>query len=1406
MRNYSNHVLICLRVFIVECFGRCKDIVKGKDVRCIATFSSKARRQLSGLHAGPRKVAAQGRETSINYGPLELDSHADTIVCGSNCVIMHHTGKVCDVSPYTDTYDPIKAVPIVQAATAVDNQETGETTILILNEAIWLGEQMDHTLVNPNQLRAFGIKVQDNPFDQAPLFLATEDSEFSLPLECKGTIIGVTTRTPTALELQTCPHVVLSSEHEWDPQNVRFPKSSRTVEEEITRTIGAVTREDNSLGDEQHNETTKVILDLGEISRRIMGSISRERKVSQVETVDVPTTRAFQTKGRHTSVTPEDLSERWQIGLEASKATLKRTTQRVIRSAVMPLARRYRADRMFERKRLGGKWASDTMDGRVKSLDGNQYAQVFTNGGFFAEVYPMASKKDAGIALRTFIMDLGVPEHLTVDGSKEQTGKQTEFVKQCRKHDITLIRTEPERSNQNPAEGVIREIRKRWFRTMIRKRVPRRLWDYGLRWTTQVMQRTSTEAGGLRGACPLEQVTGETIDISEYLDFGFYDHVSFWDNAGLGEIQLGRWLGVSHRVGSLMSYWILTKQGTVISRTTVQRITNLEKETTEMKEATAELDRVISGRLKEEFGEGLGYEGAKPNPADWSEYLDHDPDFQAEFDNIVNDVNVPEADTDYSPDVFGDTYLNMELAVPRDSDGPEFARVTKRLRDGNGLPIGVAHKNPILDTRMYEVEYKDGHKASLAANAIAESMFAQVDDEGNRHVLFQEIIDHRTDGKEVKEQDAFLTARNGTKRRRETTVGWEILIEWKDGSTSWIAMKDVKNSYPVQLAEYATQRRIAGEPAFAWWTKHVLQKKNRIISKLKAKYWVRTHKFGVRIPKSVEEAKILDEENGDTLWWDAICKEMKNVRPAFEVWEKDPSELPVGYQKITCHMIFDVKMGENFRRKARFVADGHKTDTPAAMTYSSVVSRDSVRIALTIAALNDLDIMACDIQNAYLTADCRERCWTIAGPEFGSEAGTPMLIKKALYGLKSSGAAFRAHLAETLDAMGYKPSYADPDVWMRPAVKPNGFEYYEYILCYVDDVLCISADPNKSMERIQDDFKLKDDKIAEPDVYLGATLSKMKLANGKECWTMSPEQYVKAAVTNVEEDLKRQGKRLPSKCPTPFTSNYAPWQEVTPELKADGVQRFQELIGQLRWAVEIGRVDILLEVSLLSSHLAMPRVGHLEQAFHIFGYLKAHTKRKIAFNPAHPKIDENRFQKCDWEEFYRDAAEAIPENKPVPRGNDMSTHCFVDANHAGDTETRRSQTGILLFCNSAPILWFSKRQNSVEASTFGSEFTAMKNAVELIEALRYKLRMFGVPIEGPTNIFCDNEAVCKNTTKPESTLSKKHHSIAYHRSREAVAAGTVRVSKEDTLTNLADIFTKTMAAPKREELLRKFTY
>ena len=147
-------------------------------------------------------------------------------------------------------------------------------------------------------------------------------------------------------------------------------------------------------------------------------------------------------------------------------------------------------------------------------------------------------------------------------------------------------------------------------------------------------------------------------------------------------------------------------------------------------------------------------------------------------------------------------------------------------------------------------------------------------------------------------------------------------------------------------------------------------------------------------------------------------------------------------------------------------------------------------------------------------------------------------------------------------------------------------------------------------------------------------------------------------------------------------------------------------------------------------------------------------KRKLFFDPQYPNIDERAFKEHDWYEFYRDAKERLPNNSPKPRGNMVLTHCFVDSDHAGDKVTRRSQTGILIFVNWAPILWYSKRQNTVEMSTFGGEFIAMKTAVEQVESLRYKLHMLGVPLEGPTNMICDNEVVFKNTSILDSTLRR----------------------------------------------------
>ncbi len=197
------------------------------------------------------------------------------------------------------------------------------------------------------------------------------------------------------------------------------------------------------------------------------------------------------------------------------------------------------------------------------------------------------------------------------------------------------------------------------------------------------------------------------------------------------------------------------------------------------------------------------------------------------------------------------------------------------------------------------------------------------------------------------------------------------------------------------------------EPAFNWWVPHVLKKRDWIISlvcKWTTRYLKRTHKFGIEVPKTVKEALTLDRKNGNTLWADAIAKEMREVRIAFNILP-DGRSVPIGYQKIPCHMIFDVKM-EDFRQKAQLVAGGHQTQAPATITYASVVSRETVRLALTFASLKDLEVKVGNVLNVYITAPVKEKVWTILGPEFEHDSGKSAVIVHALYGLKSAGAAF----------------------------------------------------------------------------------------------------------------------------------------------------------------------------------------------------------------------------------------------------------------------------------------------------------------------------------------------------------------------------------------------------------------
>ncbi|MEM7375799.1 MAG: hypothetical protein AAF587_44825, partial [Bacteroidota bacterium] len=337
-----------------------------------------------------------------------------------------------------------------------------------------------------------------------------------------------------------------------------------------------------------------------------------------------------------------------------------------------------------------------------------------------------------------------------------------------------------------------------------------------------------------------------------------------------------------------------------------------------------------------------------------------DDEFLQEYRRVINDPSLPHEEevTKVHEPIDPDNYVNMIIGLPRGEDNElHRATVKRRATDDEGKPLGLANSNPLLDSQKYEVEFSNGELEIMAANILAENILAQVDKEGYKQVLLDKITDHRVLKDAIPRNKGTFKTPSGATRKKRTTCGWDLLVSWKGGSSEWVALKDLKDSYPIELAQYARDNDLMEEPVFAWWAPWTLKKATRIIAKIKSKYWQRTHKYGIEIPKTINDAKRIDHSNGDTLWMDAVRLEMRNCRIAFEEHQGDMAELD-NYQEITGHLVFDVKLGENFRRKARFCADGNKTEAPAAVTYSSVVSRDSVRLLLLIAALNDLPILS----------------------------------------------------------------------------------------------------------------------------------------------------------------------------------------------------------------------------------------------------------------------------------------------------------------------------------------------------------------------------------------------------------------------------------------------------------------
>lgn len=1342
----------------------------------------------------------------------ELDSHADTCVVGKHALILMDFDRPVNVIGYDPSLGTTKDLRTVSAAIAYDDPETGETRVMVIHQAVHI-PTLQHNLLCPMQLRMNDVEVNEtpkfllkNPSDESHSIVCRNESESPLriPLEIYGVTSYFPTRKPTLEEYERAEvdgstYTLTSESPAWDPHDTTFS----TQEAAMTDSLGRLKVNyrqapyrlfgTNVWPKENENTTnTRGRTPLGDISNiyddtDLKDSMNESWRISSLST-----------SSKRQGIDAQTLAKNWGISLQKAERTLEVTTQRGVRTILHPsLSRRFRTnDRQLRYRRMTQTLYSDTLESSVKSYRGNKYAQVFGARNGWARAFPMKRKAEAHEALSLLFARDGVPPTMVVDGAKEET--MGNFRKKAREADCHLKVTEYGSPWSNAAEGIIRELKRGTGRKMTETRAPKRFWDDCMELEALIKSNTVHDIYELQGQTPEAMISGQTPDISSLCEHKWYAWIKFWDTSVSfpdDKEILGRYLGPSIDIGPAMTAKILKKNGQVVHRSTYRAVTADEMKDPKMQEEMKAFDANIELKL----GPGFDHEDMKDDPD--IETPTYDP-----YEDQENQPHVVPDREDVQEEGY-DPYTHAEVLLPS-GDKMLTAKVMRPKRNRDGSMIGKGNVNPILDTRVYEVQFPDGHEAEFSANVIAESMLTQCDSEGNQFLLLDSIVDHKRETNALTKSNAYVTI-NGKRYLKKNTKGWKLCVQWKDGSTSWESLANLKESNPIEVAEYAISRELADEPAFAWWVPFTMRRRDRIIAAVNRRYHKRTHKFGLRLPKTVEEALEIDRENGNNLWQEAIDKEMKAVRVAFKVLD-DGDSIPSNYQEIKCHMVFEIKM-ENFRRKARFVAGGHTTDTPATLTYASVVSRESVRIALTLAALNDLEIKTADIENAYLTAPVSERIWTILGPEFGEDVGKRAIVKRALYGLKSAGASFRNHLADCMRHLGYKSCLADQDLWLKEAVRPeDGFKYYAYVLLYVDDIMMIHHDATAAIKEVDQYFKMKPGSIADPDIYLGGKLRKCTLTNGVHAWGISSSKYIQEAVRNVETYLTKEygeGKRVPRRAPTPMERDYRPELDHSAELGPKEANFYQSQIGILRWIVELGRIDIITEVSMLASQLAMPRKGHLEAVLRIFGYLKNKHNARMVFDPSYPDIDMRDFQEHDWKAFYGDAKEAIPDNAPEPRGKEIDLRIYVDSDHAGDKLTRRSRTGYLVYLNMAPIAWYSKRQSTIETSVFGAEFVAMKTSMEVMRGLRYKLRMMGVPLSGPTFMYGDNMSVIHNTQRPDSTLKKKSNSICYHAVRESVAIGECLTGHVRSAENPADICTKVVpGGALRDAHIRRVLY
>ena len=619
---------------------------------------------------------------------------------------------------------------------------------------------------------------------------------------------------------------------------------------------------------------------------------------------------------------------------------------------------------------------------------------------------------------------------------------------------------------------------------------------------------------------------------------------------------------------------------------------------------------------------------------------------------------------------------------------------------------------------------------------------------------------------------------------------YNLLIEWETGEHTWEPLSNIIASDPYTCTVYAKEHDLLNTPGWKLLKRHARTARRLIRTLKKSKYRQakapRKYKHRWEVPRDYAHVLQLDIQNGNNKWKDAIDLEIEQIKEyqVFKDYEKAVYEknkitnAPEGHQKIRVHFVFDVKHCGKF--KARLVADGHLTKEPMETVYSGVVSIRNLRLAMFLAELNDLELWGADVGNAYLQALTREKLYIVGGPEFEALQGHVLVMYKALYGTRSGGACWHDKFFDILHDMSFKPSKADPDIWMKPSKDGS---HYEYIAVYVDDLAICMKDPKAFCDTLKEKYKLKLKGVGPINYYLGCGYTR----DEDGTLVADPRKYVEKILESYEKTFAEK----PKKSKTPLVGGDHPESDTSDFCNQDQIKQYQTFVGQIIWLSGLGRFDIAVHVMTMSRFRQQPRIGHLERLKKIVGYLANLPHGALRFRLHEPDYSNLPHKEYDWQRtVYRGAKEEIPHDIPEPKGKHATTSTYVDANLHHDQVTGKAVTACLHMVNATPSHWHTKRQATVDTATFGSEFVAARIATDQIIDLMYTLMYLGVPVRSKSYMFGDKKSVVDSASIPTSTLSKKSTLASYHRVREAIAEGYIQFNWKDGKSNPADILSK----------------